>query len=86
MTRRFCYALLGGHHAHHFRATARTVEANFVLRLVLHDTTRSGVERVVATYADVYARKVLTAPLADDNFTGADRLVMVFLYAQPLRG
>ena len=86
MTRRFCYALLGGHYTHHFRTTARSVEADFVLRLVLHNAARSGVERVVAAHADVYARKVLTTPLADDNFARADRLVVVFLYAQPLCG
>ncbi len=86
MTRRFCYALLSGNYAHHLRAAARPVEADLVLRLVLHDAGSSGVERVVAPHADVYARKVLTTPLADDNLARANWLVVVFLNAQPLRG
>ena len=86
MTRRFFYALLGDYNTHHLRATARSVEADLVLRLVLHRAGGSGIERVVATHADIYARKVLTAPLADDNFARANRLVVVFLDAQPLCG
>ena len=81
----FLYALLC-HHTHHLGRAARAVEARLVLRFVLHYAGSRGIERIVAPHTDVYARKVLTAPLADNNLTGANRFVMIFLHAQSLSG
>ena len=79
-------ARLGGSDdAYFFRSADFGVVADFPYVLEADNAGLRGEEGVILTTADVFARQVLGAALAQDNLAGDDGLSVVPFYPEPFR-
>ena len=67
------------------RIATIAVKLDFLDRFVNHRTANSGVEAIISGAADVLSREIASASLTQDNFTGANRFVVINFNAKAFR-